>query len=586
LTGPTPPPAQTPQELLAPARKLAALITISAALLFLRAVIPDPLVRAFGDRVSEAPAHLWGLWTTTEHLFSTGPFFRAAEVNHPQGYTSDLMDPVSLVVFAPVCLLFGGGPKAAVLAWNALHFATVLLAGLGGWRLARRLVPDPVAAVVTTAVCAASPYLMASASLGRSEYLAGAWWPLHLAFLHAHLGVDRRRSDTVGAVATLVGLAHSGWTLALWVAALEIPLALAFSRQIASRRVRLLRLLGVAVPAILLSLPFLLSVLWLDPWWLKRLQPGAMMPSVLVMPLQDLLRIFRAYPVGGGLEAAPYPGTVAPILIAVALWRRGGPAWAWTLLAGAILILALGPEVQIAGPTGWLWRGYAPVSWLQSLFPRLLAIQNWPRIAALMGAPLGVAAAWGIAATGRRRPRHHLLLAGLLAAGVVLDDATWALPRKETSFDVALPEEDRAALAGLPEGAVLELPVDNDQLPEYGVWEDFSLLWQLQHGRPTSEAPSPIRASVYHYSMLAKSIASGLEPDSQPCTSSEAARLREAGFGAVIFQKRRVPKAYVDPLERAITGVLGEAAVSNERIAGWPLPLTTGEIPEACEAPL
>ena len=68
-----------------------------------------------------------------------------------------------------------------------LHVATVGLAGWGGWKLARRVIPDPVAAIVVVATCAATPYLMASAQLGRSEYLAGAWYPLHLAFLHAHL---------------------------------------------------------------------------------------------------------------------------------------------------------------------------------------------------------------------------------------------------------------------------------------------------------------------------------------------------------------------------------------------------------------
>ncbi len=586
MTGRTPPPAQTTGEHLGWARKIAAGATLFAAVLFLRAILSDPIGRAFGDRVSEAPAHLWGLWVTSEHLFGSGPFFRTGELNHPVGYLSDLMDPVSLVVFFPVWAIFGAGPKAAVLAWNALHLVTVLLAGFGGWRLARRLVPDPAAAVICAAVCASAPYLMASAQLGRSEYLAGAWYPLHLAFLHAHLGPDRRRQDTWGAIATLVGLAHSGWTLALWVALLEIPVALAFSRQLADSRERMRRLAQVGLPSVLLALPFLGSVLWLDPWWLTRLDPSQNMPVVLVMPLQNLLRVLTAYPVGGGNEAAPYPGTIVPILMAMAIWRRGGIVLPWVLFALSLLLLALGPEIMIAGPTGWVWRGYAPVAWLQSALPQLNAIQNWPRIACLMGAPLGVAAAWGVAVTGRRRPRHHLLFIGVVAGAIVLDHATWAPARSEPSFSVTLAPDERALLDQLPEGALLELPIDNDQNPEYGVWEDFSLLWQLQHGRATSEAPSPTRAAAYRHSVIATSIATGSPPAQDVCASSEAARLAAAGFGGVVLQKRRIPLAYVEPVQSGIEAVLGPPTVNNDRLAGWSIPVAAGEIPTGCEAPL
>lgn len=590
MTGRTPPPDQLTGEHLAPARKIAVGVVLSTAILFLRAVWSNPATRALGDRVSEAPAHLWGLWNTSSNLFSSGPFFRSGELNHPVGYLSDLMDPVSLVVFTPVWALLGGGPRAAVLAWNMLHLVTVLLAGLGGWRLARRLVPDPVAAILCAAVCASAPYLMASAQLGRSEYLAGAWYPLHLAFLHAHLGPDRKRGDTAGAILTLIGLAHSGWTLALWVAALEIPVALAFSRQLVDRRERVRRLLMVGVPAVLGALPFLGSVLWLDPWWLSRLQPGQNMPVVLVMPLQNLFRFLTPFQVGGGLEVAPYPGTIVPILMGVALWRRGSRALPWVLFAAGIGLLALGPEIQVAGPTGPAWRGYAPVAWLQSLSTRFNAIQNWPRIACLMGAPLGVAAAWGVAETGRRRPRNQLLLVGVLAGAIVLDHTTWSPTREEPSFDVRLPADQAALMEKLPEGAILELPVDNDQLPEYGVWEDFSLLWQLQHGHPTSEAPSPTRSAAYRHSILATSLATSTQPSTDSCASSEAARLRAAGFRAVLLQKRRVPVAYADTLVSAIQVVLGPPTANDEHVAAWTIPDAVpdseDDIPEACKAPL
>lgn len=537
--------------------------------------------------MSEAPAHLWGLWTTSENLFGTGPYFRAGAVNHPDGYLSDLMDPVSLVVFWPLWALFGGGPKAAVLAWNGLHLVTVLLAGWGGWKLARRLLPDPGAAVVSAAVCAATPYLMASAQLGRSEYLAGAWYPLHLAFLHAHLSPDRKRGDTVGAIVTLVGLAHSGWTLALWVAALEIPIALAFSRRLASERERLLRMLQVGLPAIALTLPFLVSVLWLDPWWMDRLEAGKTMPVVLVMPLQNLVRFLPDYSVGGGLEAAPYPGTIVPVLMAVALWRHAERAWPWVLLAAGLTLLALGPEIQIAGPTMPVWRGYGPVAWLQEAFPATKAVQNWPRIAALLGAPLGVAAAWGVAITGRRRPRRYMLLVGVLSGAIVLDHVTWAPSRDEPTFDARLPDDVASAVEKLPEGALLELPVDNDRLPEYGVWEDYSLLWQLQHGRATSEAPSPTRASAYRYSIIASNLASGSPTSIDACADSEIARLRAAGFSGVLLQKRRVQQAYVDIMRSAIASVLGEPMLDNGRLTVWGLADDeTEEIPESCKPPL
>ncbi len=577
-------PSPVPADPLASTRILAVCLTLLAAALLLSPVLSDPIHLALGVGASEGPSHLWGLWTTSSHMFPNGPFFRGAALNYPVGYLGDLIDPVSLVVFTPVWFLCGRGPIAAVIAWNTLHLATVCLAGWGGWRLGRRLFADPGPTLLVVAASAASPYLMASAALGRSEYLAGAWYPLHLAFLHAWLSPQGRRRDAVGAILTLIGLGWSGWTLALWVSVLEIPVSLAFCEQIEGWRERARRLGIVAIPAILGVLPFLASVLWLHPWWLARLTPGQY-PGVPAMPLQDLFRFLQSYPVGGGVEIAPYPGTITVLLILVAFWIRPYEVLPWLIFAGSLLVLALGPQIEWATTGMPTWRGDAPVSWIMFFVPTTQAIQNWPRIAALLGGPLGAASAWAVVDPAARGRPLHIVLCALLGAGIVLDHWSWG-ERSTAAFTVTPPDDVTQALAGIPAGPILELPVDaSSQEPQLVVWEDFSLLWQLQHGRPSSEVPSPTTAAAYTISVLASSLQSGRRPSASPCADSEQSRLYDAGFRGVVLQKRRVASSQGDAYVAAITSVLGAPTVTAGQTIAWAL--AEGDpVPARCKAPL
>ncbi|MDP6934504.1 MAG: hypothetical protein QGG40_16380, partial [Myxococcota bacterium] len=384
-----------------PPGRLAAVLVAAVALIALWPVLPAPHQLALGRASGEGPAHLWGLWTTAEGLWTHGPFLRVSEVNHPAGLRAELIDPVNLLVFWPVWWVTGGGATGAVLGWNAIHLAAVVAAGWGGWLLATRILPDAPCRLVLVAATAGTPYLLASLGLGRTEYLAGAWYVLHLAFLHRHLSTDRRATDTLAALASLVGLAHSGWIVPLWVLLIEPPLAIIFARQLPGTRTRVTRIAQVALPAVLLSLPVLFNVLDTSPWWLTKTRYTDLTYAGPVVPIQSLLPGMTNAAVGGGAEAAPYPGALLVALAILGSWKYHR-ARGWLLLGGLLFVAALGREVQWAGAAGPEWKVYMPIAWLTSSVQLFRGVTSWSRLGMFLGFPLGVAAAWGVHALGKR----------------------------------------------------------------------------------------------------------------------------------------------------------------------------------------
>ena len=113
---------------------------LTVALLVMAPVLPAPTVRALGRACSEGPAHLWGLWVARDGLWTHGPLVRDAAVGLPGHFRHHLIDPVHLLVFAPVMAIFGDdSATGAVVAWNLVHLGALLTAGLGSMALGRRL---------------------------------------------------------------------------------------------------------------------------------------------------------------------------------------------------------------------------------------------------------------------------------------------------------------------------------------------------------------------------------------------------------------------------------------------------------------
>ncbi|MDP6934585.1 MAG: hypothetical protein QGG40_16805, partial [Myxococcota bacterium] len=177
---------QSKQARLWSAAVLATAAVTTALIVLLWPILPAPTRILLGG--GETQNHLWGLWVAAEGLWSSSPLVLITDtVNYPEGISQDMADPFHVLLFAPLLWMGGGGLEGAVLGWNGLYAITCVLAGLGGWLLARRMLEDPMGAAVAAAVMASTPCLLTHALSGRTEYLAGAWYPLHLAFLHAHL---------------------------------------------------------------------------------------------------------------------------------------------------------------------------------------------------------------------------------------------------------------------------------------------------------------------------------------------------------------------------------------------------------------
>ena len=549
---------------------IAACATALAGLGLLWPALGAPASTAVGLADGEGPAHLWGLWVAAEGLFSHGPYLRVSEVNYPAGFHADLMDPINLLLFWPFWMLGGGGAAGAMLGWNAVHLMTVVLAGWGGWRLGRTVLQSPQAAAVTAAAVAGAPYLIGAAGVvGRSEYLPLAGWALHLSFLIGFLRTGGRR-EQLGAIITLTALAHAGWQPLTWLILAELLLVWMLYRTSSGeqtpldRRETITRMVMVTAPAALLTLPLLLSHLSTDPWWLGRLshpspfeeRPRAV-PLATLLPLIDATRSWANNPL-------PYLGLTLPALAVVGVIYERKKALRWFALASLVLIFALGEIVAMGTSVDTATNFYyMPAAILMHIIAPLRAFHGWARLTLLVVPLLAICAGYAIDHLTRKQPSRSLLVTAALALLLVLEGVTWS-PVGRGNFAIDTDSPAYTALAALPQGPVLELPLGMHQQHA-----DRALLRAQDLQRPTSLAPSPQQPSALNLSSLAWSIEQGTDLTEHRCAASEANRLLQAGFVGVLLHADLLPEG--ETTVDAISTLLGEPTVSIDDKLAWAL---------------
>ena len=543
----------TPAALLSALVVLGCLVAMAARIT--HPVWADPTGLALGAPSGEAAAHLWGLWVAADGLTSHGPYVRVADAAWPAGFRGDLVDPLHLLIVAPAAWL--GGAPGVVLAWNALPVVTLAVGAAGGAWLGARLGLGPVGQGLLAGLVVCSPaFAGATVPVGRSEQLVLGWASLHLAALHAAVRDGGGRRIAVAGV-TLGALAMGGWRPLMLLLWLEVPLALAWS----GGRRGLARALAVGGIGAALAAPMLAAHVGAAPWWWGAGPwPSPFHHEVEPARLGALLTLDG----GGGWSGDPTAnaGRVALVLAAVGALRRPRVVLPWLGLGAGLWVLALG--LRISTGTGGAGAWFGPAAHLSAWVPPLRALHGWPRLAPLALLPLAVGAASGLDGRGR-----GAALVGLLGLGVALvEGLAWA-PVGQGSVAAQPPP----ALAALPEGAIVSLPLAPAPGPAAQGAMDRALLHAAALGRPTTVAPSPYPVAAA--TLLGPLARVGRPGPPLPCAPDLAPRLSAAGVGGVVLHLDALPAGAAGGARAALVAQLGPPVSAGESWQAWAVPAET-----------
>lgn len=424
----------------------------------------------------EAATHVWGHWAA----WVQGRPLRldGTLMAWPTGIELVLIDPLAALVAGPALLLDG-----PALGYNLLVWTGLVLAGLTGLALARRLGTPPVPTALLAATC---PTLVANTADGMTEGFLVA-----LVVLQAVLLLDLRDRPGPGRLLA-AGLAAgaTAWAgpyNAVWAGILDLGILVwALGRH----RAAVPWLAGALALGGAVMGPVAVTIFTARAESLPGGAARAGLPAVVENPAifrggvrtgADLSDPFLPGLLTGGVadpSHTAYLGLGVLLLAGWAAWRQPRlRPW----LAGALgfALLSFGPWLYLGGRA--LRVGGAPLAGpaglLMLALPPLARLSRWYRAGAVASLLLAPVAAAGLARLARPRLRG-LVLVGLLADLLLLAPLAW--PLHTSRPPPAWPLEGP--------GAVLELPPVTTGQPPPGAWRDVGALAQVQHGRPVGGA--------------------------------------------------------------------------------------------------
>lgn len=574
---------------------------IALALLLTWPVIRSPSQTLLGHAEASAPCHVWVLWWAQHHLSD----IHTDLIFHPYGadvvtlYGSDVLSPV----------LLGWLPLSPVLLYNLWVMLLIAVGGLGMHTLARDRGASAGGALLAGTIFASAPFFQHEALNGTSEIVAIGLLPWFLLALFAVLERpdDRRpwwrpRRSTVawgGALGVSCGLAvaASAYNLffSLLSAAVVVVLLLATSDGPVFRK-PVLQGIGAAVVGVA---PFGAALAWLQAThgatavYARRTRwtdPELAMPdsfaelNMWLSRAEARIPVLRELPGGETFEywttCTVFLGWVAVAAAAVGWWRgrRDRPVGTFAALGIVAFLVASGPYLRWDGAL-LVWgelRLPMPAMLIAEVFPPFVitAVHSY-RYAGLV--VLAVAALAGFAV--RSRLVGRALAVAVLIDVVLLSPVPWPARTTPVATSPAL-----VALADAPAGAVLQVPVEGENLGDLGLL----LLAQVQHGKPVQdggihgragEAATALFREVPMVGDLARR--GGPQLPVEKATVWNLLQLRAVGYRYVLAANR---DEHVET-RGWITGVLGPPAHADDLWMWWTIPPDLAPVPADREPP-
>jgi hypothetical protein len=432
----------------------------------------------------EAAIHVWGLWVTAanQSFFTIETF----ALSWPNGVQAVLADPANIPWFV---LGWSMGPAAA---YNTVVYANLVLLGISGAALAKRVGGSPALGVIAACTNAS---ILAATTTGITEHLGVGWIGLMIVCLLRSLEKGCKKS-AVGAGILLFMCAASGPYCGVWASFIASIIGIA--HVIRKDRSRFLVPLGIsAMVGGVLVAPLAQAIMS------GRIagQPGtAQLASQLLNRPANGAELYRGglrfgadltdsvVPVmftgGAGLpNQTGYIGLIA-LLTAAFVCAKRKEMWPWLVGSVLFVVLSWGPWLIYKGNPITIDGAplLAPAGILAKNVPFFSRISHWQRaaaVAALLLVPL-------VSLLPTLKPPKVVPWA--IAALLLIDHMfgsplPWPLP--------STPSVNASTYEALAQekGSVLVLPKKfNSRMPPNAVWRDPAILAQLNHQRPISEA--------------------------------------------------------------------------------------------------
>jgi hypothetical protein len=481
--------------------------------------------------------------------------------------------------------LLGIGVPMAPIAWltgrpfvvyNVAFIASFALAGIGMWRLARRLTGREDAAVIAGAIFAFAPARLGQ--IGHLQVLMSGWMPLALLALHNYFETGSRRALAAFTAAFIVqGLSNGYYIYFLAVPVLILALHAVATRPSSRRRVAADLLVSGACILVVFAPIALVYYDVRHTYGLQRTEDevstfGADLGAYLHgnEALRPPIRIWRALPhfdKPGGPEGEIFPGVAAIALAFAAFLRRRTPdnsgrlrtaAALYGTIAVAAIVLSMGADPTVWGarlPVGGIYRA------LFAYVPGFNGLRVPARFSTVTLLALAVLAAVGFARLAARLPLSMRAAACAITVMFVLLEGTGgAMP---LAFLTPHGRPDRAAYNWVRDhgdGAVLELPA--------GELDTSLRTYQYEYQTLFHHRPIVNGASGYN-SVLQAFLGSAASPLVEAASFSDALQaLRQLGVRTIVVH----PQAFADPdtataiIERFKADLAKGSQVSSEAL--------------------
>ena len=421
---------------------------------------------------------LWGIWLLKHSLAATGRIpFATDLLFYPLGADLGL---VSLVLLPGLAALPLVATVGAVIAYNVMVIAALVLAGYATFLLVRTLTADAGAAFVAGLVFAFSPYHMAHALEHLFLLVSALWIPLYALFLLRTID-DGGTGNTLLAALSMTCAMASNPYYAIFLALFTVLLIGARvleAPESTARRTIVLRAAMLAVVGAVLAGPYAIFAA-------RRLGGDAVItPSLGEVNhwSADILAFFvpsPQHPLWGALiapfyreftgnlfEQTVYLGYAALTLavVAVGLFQRGARFWVWSGLVFGVL--SLGPLLHLGGRSSFEIDGM-PITiplpgMLLYLLPVVGSIRVYSRFDVMVTLSLAVLVGFGIAALnerflGGRRAFPRSMLVVVAGSAILFEIVAVPLPVLSTKIPpafIAMGAEEGQR------GSLLDIPLD------------------------------------------------------------------------------------------------------------------------------